>query len=508
MRLRTHSEKVNGAVGHDNGDLVERRSKKRRWCHNWIFLPKYPGTFLSSTTLLLATTLSFVAFVTILLSHSRKQEQQIHKYFSVIFSESEYSLESVFQQPTYYPWNMLYAASPDEQRWDFQPLYSIVRKPDPTFVGTPLYCVRNGKLYGWKRHQENARQHLYYELRIQTYEQLISRSLAMARYAVANSHPENVDARIVELITEPFPFNFEWMDLTTCHEKSFLNGIPFFAYLTFANSDPDETCMPLATPTYEQWGKYQNIITSRHWISIFQQQEQENPWDAKINKAVWRGSTTGEKWMFPNWRDLPRVKLVQIAAEHSHLIDAGLTNFNNRNDTEIKEIMDLGLAGQRIEMHDYQKYKSIIDIDGNSWSSRFADLLCMNSVVIKVQPRWIDYFYPELQPWVHYVPVHANLSNLVEIVTMVTSNDNTIQNNMRQIIQNANDWCRSKMTATQLSIDMLWLLISYVDMLKKENKRSHEFSKWKKDRWRAKNWIEIPFHHSSFSSNNTRSQST
>jgi len=389
---------------------------------------------------------------------------------------------------------MLYATAPaDEQQWNFQPLWSIVRKPDPTFVGTPLYCVRNGRLYGWKRHQENARQHLYYGLRIHTYEQLISRSLALARYAVSNSHQKKIDARVVELVTEPFPFNFEWMDLTTCQEKSFLNGIPFFAYLTFAHKDPDDTCMPLATPTYEQWRKYQNIVSSRHWTSVFHRQEEENPWNTKINQAGWRGSTTGEKWMFPNWRDLPRVKLVQIAAENSNLIDAGLTSFNNRNDTEIKEIIDMGLAGKRIEMHDYQKYKSIIDIDGNSWSSRFADLLCMNSVVIKVEPRWIDYFYPELQPWVHYVPVHANLSNLVEIVILVTSDDDKTQENMRQIVQNANVWCRSKMTATQLSIDMLWLLISYVEMLKKENMRSGDFNRWKGDRWRAHEWIEIPF---------------
>jgi len=30
-------------------------------------------------------------------------------------------------------------------------------------------------------------------------------------------------------------------------------------------------------------------------------------------------------------------------------------------------------------------YRAIIDIDGNNWSSRFASLLCTNSVIIKVR---------------------------------------------------------------------------------------------------------------------------
>jgi len=146
-----------------------------------------------------------------------------------------------------------------------------------------------------------------------------------------------------------------------------------------------------------------------------------------------------------------------------------------------------------MQMKDYQKYMAIIDIDGNSWSSRFADLLCMNSVVIKVEPNWMDYFYMELQPWKHYVPVHANMSNLVEVVTMATSDDPEIQKQMQQIVHNANVWCRSKMTAPQLSIDMIWIMIYYVEMLKKEDSHSAKFTRWKKSRWRARDWIEIPF---------------
>lgn len=489
MRLRYLSEEVNDVGGNKNGDITARRNTKQRLLRHLVVLRKHHIALLGILLLALLYITLFCSFPPI-----EKHALEDEEIGSTIFSESKWRLESVFQQPTYYPWN-IYAASPNEQ-WNFQSLWTIAHNPDPTLVGTPLYCVRNGRLYGWKRQHENVRQHLYYDLRVQRYEQLIARSLTLARYAVANGYREKIDARVVELVTETFPFLFEWTDFVTCLEKSFLNGSPFFAFLTFPNQAPDETCMPLATPTYEQWRKHQNIESSSHWDSVFRQQEDENPWNTKINKIVWRGGTTGEKWMYPNWRDLPRAKLVQYAVENPNTMDAGFTSFNNCNDTEIREITDAGLAGKHMEMKDYQKYRSIIDIDGNSWSSRFADLLCMNSVVIKVEPRWIDYFYPELQPWVHYVPVHANLSNLVEIATMVTSEDKDIKETMRQIVQNANNWCRSKMTSTQLSIDMLWLLISYFQMLTKEDTRSGDFTRWKEVQWSAHDWIEIPFNHS------------
>lgn len=68
-------------------------------------------------------------------------------------------------------------------------------------------------------------------------------------------------------------------------------------------------------------------------------------------------------------------------------------------------------------MDDFQNFRAVIDIDGNSWSERFAKLLCRNSVVIKVQPEQVDYFWPTLQAGVHYVA--ANLTTLVETVEYV-----------------------------------------------------------------------------------------
>ena len=81
---------------------------------------------------------------------------------------------------------------------------------------------------------------------------------------------------------------------------------------------------------------------------------------------------------------------------------------------------------------------AIIDIDGNNWSARFHTLLCSNSVVIKIQPYFIESFYHEVKPNVHYIP--ASLANLTHVVRHVLDDKNEIQ--MKHIVDSANGWCQ------------------------------------------------------------------
>jgi Glycosyl transferase family 90 len=138
-----------------------------------------------------------------------------------------------------------------------------------------------------------------------------------------------------------------------------------------------------------------------------------------------------------------------------------------------------------MEMDDFQLYRGILDMDGNSWSSRFGRLLCYNSVVLKVEPSWVDYFHfkesgdgePKLQPWVHYIPVKADLSDLVEMSSFVLdpNNDGFLQNMLAQ----ANSWCRRNMNRRSISIDVLNIWERYVDLLEVGD------PDWSNNEWKA-----------------------
>lgn len=62
------------------------------------------------------------------------------------------------------------------------------------------------------------------------------------------------------------------------------------------------------------------------------------------------------------------------------------------------------------------RYKYLLDVDGNGWSARFKRLLSTNSVVLKstIFPEW---FTDHIQPWVHYVPLKPDLTDLYDVMT-------------------------------------------------------------------------------------------
>lgn len=64
------------------------------------------------------------------------------------------------------------------------------------------------------------------------------------------------------------------------------------------------------------------------------------------------------------------------------LIDAGFTSFVQGWESE--KLSNQTIVAGHMPFDDQMKYRAIIDIDGNAWSSRFSKILCTNSVAIKV----------------------------------------------------------------------------------------------------------------------------
>jgi hypothetical protein len=81
-----------------------------------------------------------------------------------------------------------------------------------------------------------------------------------------------------------------------------------------------------------------------------------------------------------------------------------------------------------------RNYKYILDIDGNSctWDAT-AWKLNSGSVILKTESRWRQWFYDDYLPWVHYVPIKDDFSNLQEMYQWCEEN----QDKCREIITNA-----------------------------------------------------------------------
>jgi hypothetical protein len=120
-------------------------------------------------------------------------------------------------------------------------------------------------------------------------------------------------------------------------------------------------------------------------------------------------------------------------------------------------------AKSKMAQDDFQRYKAILDIDGNAWSARLGKLLCYNSVVIKVESSYVGYWEKELKPWIHYIPVEADFSDLEKTVRYVMDPENAKQ--IQQVIKNSQAFCRTKLTMEQYTVDLLWTLLAYRELL-------------------------------------------
>lgn len=67
-------------------------------------------------------------------------------------------------------------------------------------------------------------------------------------------------------------------------------------------------------------------------------------------------------------------------------------------------------AAEEVTFEDHCKYKYLFNYRGVAASFRFKHLFLCKSLVFHVGDEWIEFFYPELKPWVHYIPVNPRAS--------------------------------------------------------------------------------------------------
>jgi Glycosyl transferase family 90 len=157
--------------------------------------------------------------------------------------------------------------------------------------------------------------------------------------------------------------------------------------------------------------------------------QQSVPWDQRYPMALWRGSTTGDLGLPSHrWRELLRIRLCEIARSQAAigLLDAGITEITQISDSvAIEEIKNSGYMTNYVPPVDFQRWKYQIDIDGNTYSTGLFIRLLTGSVVLKVTSlqghrQW---YYDKLSPWVNYIPIAPDLSDLVERIEWLRTHD-------------------------------------------------------------------------------------
>lgn len=118
-------------------------------------------------------------------------------------------------------------------------------------------------------------------------------------------------------------------------------------------------------------------------------------WEHKIPQLYWRGAPHGFTYRAydPENRRSQRKLLLELGSQAPAIADVSFSCSTSKKE-------QLG-------------YKYLIDVDGevNAWSGLFWKLYS-RSVVFKVESHYEQWYYGDLVPWVHYIPVKGDLSDL------------------------------------------------------------------------------------------------
>ena len=156
-------------------------------------------------------------------------------------------------------------------------------------------------------------------------------------------------------------------------------------------------------------------------------------WQERDATMIWRGGTTGKGLIATDDLRLDDLRLIQrtrlcLALRGMPKVDAKLSHVAQSAEPERDRarLLAAGIVGDRLEASTWRGRKFAIDIDGNSnaWSNLFTRLL-LGCCVLKVgsQRGYRQWYYDDMRPFEHFVPVAADLSDLLEKIEWCRAHD-------------------------------------------------------------------------------------
>ena len=114
----------------------------------------------------------------------------------------------------------------------------------------------------------------------------------------------------------------------------------------------------------------------------------------------------------------PRLRAAIIANKYPDNYDIKFSDSNPRAPAEncIDDRIPLFSSGDVWNACQFEKYKYLVDIGGGggtSWKSTFR-FLAMPGVLFHHETMMRDSFYDDITPWVHYIPLNEDMSDLHE----------------------------------------------------------------------------------------------
>ena len=210
----------------------------------------------------------------------------------------------------------------------------------------------------------------------------------------------------------------------------------------FSQSIIPETHADLLIPTEDDMRRVSSSFFLDDWKKQKSCQKSEEikkiNWDEKKNVVFFRGKLTGSgKTIDTN----VRLKAADYGSKFPKQFDVGITSWNMRlkKSSEDSTVDVINPADFNFDLkpfvskQDQQKFKYILNLDGNVSAFRLGDELLSGSLVLIADSKYKTWIHGLIQPYVHYIPVKHDLSNLKQIFVWCQKNDEKC----KEIVKNA-----------------------------------------------------------------------
>jgi hypothetical protein len=164
------------------------------------------------------------------------------------------------------------------------------------------------------------------------------------------------------------------------------------------------------------------------------------PWQTRSTRAAFRGSCTGNVPEVQEFSIKNRLRIAEMGLRHPEFLEIVLgggtcrvnrTYVENLSYTpEMEKVMKDSLGTNPnpsrlpFSEEDYGRYKYVLDIEGDGCpTGRASKLLLSGAVNLKYNGNGNAYYTSSLIPWIHYVPIKTDLSDLLSTLAWLRAND-------------------------------------------------------------------------------------
>lgn len=267
------------------------------------------------------------------------------------------------------------------------------------------------------------------------------------------------------------------------------------SFIPILSQSTTELFADIPIPTTDDW----MVVSPPPDNNPYEGKKSNIKWEDKIATAFFRGKGTG---CGIEIETNPRFKLTKLSQlwekndsynnnnsiDNVPFLDAGIISYvfrdkkiiNNPNLTYANpEKLNLKLK-EKVPIVEQNKYKYLINVEGNSAAYRLGFMLGLESVILNVESKyklWLDQF---LVPNEHYIPVKHDLSDLAEKIKWCKMNDDKC----KIIAQNAKSLYNKIMNKDYILDYMKNILnnISHKYSLKIGGNVFEQYKKYKEDR--------------------------